>query len=365
MLSPVSDGGLGGGLSSDELRGQKLLMHEQRQQSKLFRRITKQKTLRLSMGGKASARGVVGAAMASARKKATEMDAAIARSEYELKQRALLVGMFEIFDKDGGGTITLREMLRTFERELGLKDPETKQRLQRHFEFMDRDGNGSIDFKEFEHATLGQGHERFKTLKDEKDNADHGNGLYLLLQQLKRKRISREARKLAKMGKPIESFAVMSQLVELDMFAVDMEHAEDGAKHDGKKPGEKKKTAALLPKAPAAQTGARMLADATMAAAAGQPRLTRRREFRPSASMSMLSIGRMQHMQREQAALTRQFGKNLSSTRLPAIGSPGASFLMPPTTNKVVRVPDATELRRRRRRQIARLGGSTATSMMF
>jgi len=361
MLSPVSDGGL----SVDELRGQKLLMHEQRQQSKLFRRITKQKTLRLSMGT-ASAGGDVGAAMASARKKATEMDAAIARSEYELKQRALLVGMFEIFDKDGGGTITLREMLRTFERELGLKDPETKRKLQLHFEFMDRDGNGSIDFKEFEHATLGQGHERFKTLKDEKDNADHGNGLYLLLQQLKRKRISREARKLAKMGKPIESFAVMSQLVELEMFAVDMEHAEDGAKHDGKKPGEKKKTAAPPRKAlAAAQTGARMLADAKMAAAAGQPHRTRRREFRPSASMSMLSMGRMQHMQREQAALTREFGKNLSSTRLPAIGRPGASFLVPPTTNKVVRVPDATELRRRRRRQIARLGGSTAASMLF
>ena len=72
---------------------------------------------------------------------------------------------------------------------------------------------------------------------------------------------------------------------------------------------------------------------------------------------------RMQQMQREQAKLSKKFDRFASSARLPSITKPPLMLLA--TTTRDVRVLDATELRRRRRTQIAKLGGSNATSMMF
>ena len=357
---PAGGSPRGGSPDAAERKGRAMLDIEQSMQTKLVRRITKQKTLRMSMGKKGNAVEDMSTAMTDGIEKARALDAKIARAEYELKQRGQLLSMFQMFDDDGGGTITLSEMFRTFERELGLKDPEAKAGILRHFTYMDRDGNGQIDFREFERATLGTGNEKFETLNDEKDAFDHGHGLFLMLAQLKRSRIIKNARKLAKMGATVESFKAMMELASVDMFALDMEHAQDGATHDGKETG-----VAAAKRTAKAKIGARAQAEAEVAALGKQqPHLQLRLPkdgFEAASSKGARAMSRMRQMQREQAALSKKFGKYASFTRLPSIIRP--PLLLPAMRD--VRVLDATSLRRRRRTQIAKLGGSNATSMMF
>ena len=66
---------------------------EQSMQTKLVRRITKQKTLRMSMGKKGNAVEDMSTAMTDGIEKARALDAKIARAEYELKQRGQLLSI--------------------------------------------------------------------------------------------------------------------------------------------------------------------------------------------------------------------------------------------------------------------------------
>jgi len=129
--------------------------------------------------------------------------------------------MFNLFDADGSGTISLDEMFEEL-RSVGLTDPQQKTRLRRHFEFMDKDSSGEVDFQEFAAATLGGSESTYTNYRDEKDSDQFGVDLYMLLSKFRRTQLLRELDVLNKKGATKESFATMEKLRVVSMFTINM-----------------------------------------------------------------------------------------------------------------------------------------------
>ena len=155
---------------------------------------------------------------------------ALDEAETRLGVRAELLRMFDMFDEDGGGAIDPEEMYRIFDEAGLLRDPSQCQRLRKHFQYMDSDGNGIVDFSEFEQATIGAHNQSFKTLQEEEEAAANSNDLFLLMTELRRQRLVEQAQKergVGGVGAEETAFATLCKLVELDVFALNVDHEND------------------------------------------------------------------------------------------------------------------------------------------
>jgi Ca2+-binding EF-hand superfamily protein len=90
-------------------------------------------------------------------------------------EEEMLKTMFDLFDDDSSGTITIEELRKLLQ---GVNCGVQKRRLERHFEFMDKDKSGEITFNEFVKATLGTAHPgAYTNYRDEKDGDAFGTDL--------------------------------------------------------------------------------------------------------------------------------------------------------------------------------------------
>ena len=361
------------------------------------------------------------AQLRSARRRSTQVDELLARSEAELSRRALLLGLFNMFDEDGGGTIDEKEMTRVLERHIGRAaltgqlqrhqqqeqhkrgsaedaaspTPSARnaaaaadaiataaaavaaaaaasgaatQRLHEHFAWLDRDGSGEIDFDEFCAATMGAppgcALARPTTLDEELRRGAHPiEELLTLLAQMKRARVLKEATQHAEAGRPLETFAELRRLPRLSLFAMEM--ADARAERDRVErlaQAKAKRRPQVQQKAKAGDCGA----------AARQPRLPA--AAAPLTSKSERARCRMRALLQGQRTVTRCAAAAAPppSAALPCFyptitARNAVSALTPLALRSPVRarVATASGVRRRRCKHLLKLGGSVATSFMF
>jgi hypothetical protein len=306
----------------------------------------------------------------------------------ELVQRRELLSMFQMFDQDGSGQIDLAEMQGAFDTQLsGELGAGVRRRIADHFSYMDKDGNGAVDFAEFQAATLGAADQVFGTLGEELSAREHGEDLYVLLKRLRRKQILEESERHAAAGEALEAFAALAKLPAVDMFAVGI-HAssaigERAGREAARARGERKAARARRRKrACAAQRGATGLTAVTAAEASGKVasgvlvaggaataggRVSPIRSSSGARAAGGPIPGVEKREQRQLRRLMREQREVLASARAALAAAPQAGAVVSPSgaLSPSQRVSPASELRTRRRKGIAKLGGSLATSAFF
>ena len=340
----------------------------------LARRRRERQQRRQQGGGAAAGGGGVGEADAG-RRSSDLMGVEVLAAE--LVQRRELLSMFRMFDQDGSGQIDLAEMQGAFDTQLsGELGAGVRQRIADHFSYMDKDGNGAVDFEEFQAATLGAADQVFGTLGEELAAREHGEDLYVLLKRLRRRQILEESGQHAAAGRALEAFAALGKLPAVDMFAVGI-HASSAAgeraeREAARARGERK--AARAHRRKRAEGERKVSRKAAPGALAGGGTATAGGRVSPIRSSRGARgaivpgpAGVEKREQRQLRRLMREQREVMANARAALAAAPQAGAVLSPSgaLSPSQRVSPASELRTRRRKGIAKLGGTLATSAFF